>query len=235
MTIIEAIIRSLFTIITLQLLGKLLGSRQISQLSIYEYIIGITVGSVAATMAIDETIPLQIPLIAMIIMVVFTYTIEKLTSKSIILRKLLTGKPVLIIYEGKIIEANLKKNNYDINDLLTQARTAGYFDLSQINYAIMETNGQISFLLKSKYRPSSCNDFKYHPPTDYLQANIIIDGNIMIDALKAIHKDKIWLDRYLKDHHINDINDIILATTDINGKLNIYLKNIQISNEDIFI
>ncbi|MEG1066616.1 MAG: DUF421 domain-containing protein, partial [Erysipelotrichaceae bacterium] len=151
------------------------------------------------------------------------------------LRKLLTGKPVLIIYEGKIIEANLKKNNYDINDLLTQARTAGYFDLSQINYAIMETNGQISFLLKSKYRPSSCNDFKYHPPTDYLQANIIIDGNIMKEALEAIHKDNIWLTKYLKEHHINDIKDILLATSDINGKLNIYLKNTQIKNEDIFI
>ncbi|MDF2685806.1 MAG: hypothetical protein K0S55_987, partial [Clostridia bacterium] len=145
----EIILKAFFSVIVLFLLCKLIGPRLISQMDYYDYIVGITIGSIAAEMAVGHDLPFYIPVIAMVVYAVFTILISILTDKSIIIRRFFSGTPIFLIYKGNIIESNLKKSHYDLNNLLSVCRSNGYFDISKIEYAIMEETGKISFLLKT--------------------------------------------------------------------------------------
>jgi uncharacterized membrane protein YcaP (DUF421 family) len=143
------------------------------------------------------------------------------------------GTPTVLIQEGKILENNLRKMKFDINDMLEEIRSKGYFDLSQVEYAVLEANGEISILPKPEYRPLTPNDMKIKVSKEGLCSNVIIDGKIMYNNLKNIRKDEKWLNKQLKVKGYNDISKILLATIDINDKIVIYERNIDIEPEDI--
>ena len=133
----------------------------------------------------------------------------------------------LYVENGKIIESGLSKCKIDVNELLAEARTSGYFDLTEINYAIMETDGKISFLPFEWAKPSNKKDLKIKTSDSNLVTNLIIDGQILKNNLKNINKDKEWLTHELKVNGYTDINDILLATYDNKNKFTIYNKNIK--------
>ena len=139
------------------------------------------------------------------------------------------GAPTEVIQNGKIIKESLKKIKFDINDLLEECRNNGVFDLTQINYALMEANGELSILLKPEYLPITPNDMKLKPEKNSLVANIIIDKKIMPNNLKQMNKDEKWLLKELKIKGYK-LEDVLLATLDINDKLTIYK---QKENENI--
>ena len=144
--------RSLISLLTLFLVAKLVGKKQISELSLFDYVIGISIGNFAAEMTINLESPEFDGILAVIIFGFIAYTVSLLCMKSIWLRKVIMGTPTIIINEGKIIKKNMKKVRLDINDLLEEARIKGYFDLSEIQYGIMEANGEMSFLPFSKQK-----------------------------------------------------------------------------------
>lgn len=232
--ILEVIIRSLISIILLQILAKLSGPKQISQLTFYDYIVGITIGSIAAVMAIDDQIDWYLCAIAMILYIAVSIFFSWITTKNIKAREVLTGTPHILIFHGKIIEENLKKVHFDVNDLLTQCRIAGYFDVSKIEFAIMETTGNVSFMLKSEENPVTNKDMNKQIEQEELMANVIIDGKIMEENLKSIGKDKFWLVNKVNEHDM-DIKDILLGIANLNNDLYLYNKNVEMNQEHYFL
>lgn len=227
-------IRSVVTIVVLFLLAKVMGKKQISQLNLFDYIVGITIGSVAADISLDLN---KFFLDGVICMLVFGLTgalVSYVTLKSIKLRRFFTGTPSIIIENGKIIEEGLKKVKFDINDLMEELRGAGYFNIDGVAYAVMETNGKISFLPKDGDKPVTKKDMDLKIIPSSLVANIIIDGKIMMNNLKAMNKDEKWLSHELKVLGYKDIDEILLATLDSNDKIMVYKKGISAKYDTIF-
>lgn len=220
------IFRSFIILTILFFLTKLLGKKQVSELSLFDYIIGITVGSIAADVSLDIEKDLLAGLICLSIYCLISYLISKITLKSIRLRRFFVGVPTLLMEDGKIIESGLRKVKLDINEFLAEARVAGYFDIKEINSAIMEINGRISYLPFEKNKPTTKEDMKIKIDETNIIAVLIIDSTYMEKNVKAIGKNKKWLDHELKLLGYNDYNNILLATYD-DKKITVYEKNIK--------
>ncbi len=225
--------RSLFSLIALFLITKLIGRKQVSELSLFDYVIGISIGNFAAEMTINLDVPYTHGIIAVIVFGLSAYIVSFATMKSICLRRWIIGTPILMIQNGKILEKNLRKVMIDVNDLLEQCRSAGYFDLNEIEYAVMEANGKLSILPVSEYKPLTPKDMKIKVSKSCLCANVIIDGNIMKKNLKNMNKTEDWLKQELKVKGYQDTNQILLATLDNQEKLTIYEKNQDIKEYDV--
>lgn len=225
--IINVIERALLSLIALFLSTKIIGKKQVSQLSLFDYVIGISIGNFAAEMTINLESHEIHGIVAVIVFGFVAYLVSILTMKSIYLRRFFMGSPTIIIEHGKIIEDGLKNVKFDINDMLEQCRIKGYFDIKDIEYAIVEANGELSILPKN--RCVNTKDLNLNVKKEGLCANVIIDGKIMINNLKNINKTKKWLLKELKKENKN-INDILLATVDINNNIIFYNKN---NNEQV--
>ncbi len=223
----EVLVRSLVSILVLFFLSKFMGFKQISQLNLFDYIVGISIGSIAAQMAFDPNIPYYATITAMAVYAIIEVSISMLTSKSIKLRRFVTGTPVVVINKGEIIEENLKKIKYDLNDLLTECRINGFFNISDVECAVMETDGRLSFLPKPELRPVNPKDMGLMPAKEGLVSNVIIDGNIMPSALKCCGMDEKWLQKQLSDKKIKDVSQVLLGTVDVNGIFTAFMKNMS--------
>lgn len=231
--LLNVTIRAISSLITLFLVTKMLGKKQVSQLSLFDYVIGISIGNFAAEMTINLEANELNGIWAVILFGLFAYLVSYVTMKSIVLRRFFMGTPTLIVQDGKILEKNLKKVKFDINDMLEEVRSAGYFDLSQVEYALMEANGKLSILPKPEYRPLTPKDMNIKVERESLCANIIIDGKIMHNNLKNMNKNEKWLDNQLKVKGYSNISKILLATIDINEKLVIYERNENVKSRDV--
>ena len=178
MDYVSLVVKSTLSVIALFFLAKLLGKKQLGQLNMFDYVIGISIGNVVAEMSVNKEVVFIDGLIVMVVYTLISLFVTYMTSKSIWTRRFVGGIPVVLIENGKMIEAGLKSVKFDVNDLLEEARINGYFDLSEIEYAIMEANGRVSFLPKSKFQPLTPNDMKQKPPYKGLCANLVIDGVI---------------------------------------------------------
>ncbi len=187
----EIFLRGVLSFIALFLIAELLGTKQISQLTFFDYIVGITVGSVAATMAIDDALPVWYGLIVIGVLGFFTFAIDILCRKSIWARRLFFGRPYSLIDGGKILYRELIRAKFTVNDLLRELRNQGYFNIADVSHAILETNGLLSVLPKSAKRPVTTEDLKLNLPEQGLLANVVIDGQIMDANLRACGKDPI--------------------------------------------
>lgn len=220
----EVILRAILSLITLFLVTKFLGKKQVSQLSLFDYTIGISIGNFAAEMTINLKSNILHGTVAVIVFGIIAYFISILTMKSIVLRRFFMGVPTIIIKDGFLLMEGLKKVKYDVNDFLEQCREQGYFDISQIAYAIMEASGKISILPKSAYRGVNLDDMNIKKDDAFLLSNVIIDGNIMFDNLSSMEKDAEWLLKQLKVKG-KRLDDIILATLDKKDNLLVYEKS----------
>lgn len=226
MDFLMLVIKSVGSLFALFFLTNALGKKQINQLNMFDYVIGISIGNVVAEMTVNKEVLFWDGVIVMGIYSLISILVSFLTNKSIRLRRLISGTPKVLLENGKIIEKNLEKSRLDINEFLEEARICGYFDISEIEYAFMEPNGKISFLPKSKFKPVTPNDIKLKIPYKGICTNVIIDGNIMINNLKSINKTKEWLLTRLEKLNYKRIENLLLVTIDTNEKISIYEKNI---------
>ena len=226
------IYRGLISLVALFLVTKMLGKKQVSQLSLFDYVIGISIGNFAAEMTVNLDTNEINGIVAVLVFGIVAYIVSIATMKSIVLRKFFMGKPTLLIQDGKLLMEGLKKVKFDINDLLEECRGKGYFDISQIAYAVMEINGQISILPKSEYTVPTLKDLNIKGTKPSLCANVIIDSNIMKDILEDMNKDEKWLQHELKTKGI-DLSNVLLATLDENEKLMVYEKNVNVKKYDV--
>lgn len=219
--------RTILVLIILFFITKMMGKKQISELNFFDYIVGITIGSIAADISLDIEKNMIAGIAALFIYGFISYIISFVSIKSILARRFFIGVPTVLVEKGKIIESGLKKSKIDVNDLLMEARENGYFNLDEIDYALMEVNGNISFLPKEKEKPVTKKDMKIKCSNEGLTVNGIIDGKYMVNNMKAINKDKEWLDHELKVNGYDNYDNILLATIDNNYKVTIYEKNVN--------
>ena len=223
MFILKAVLTALGSIIIMFLISKLLGNKQISELNLFDYITGITIGSIASEMAVAEKMKdVWIATIAMLVYGFVTFGLSILTIKSIRARRFFAGTSLILIEDGKIYPENLKTAKLDTSDLLTRARNSGYFDISEISYAILENNGKISFLPKAVEKPITLKDLGREKEDDKLTVNVILDGVIMEGNLKYTGNDEKWLSKEMHKLGFSDVSDIFLGTVDSNNNLRLY-------------
>lgn len=205
---------SLSSAAVLFLLAKLMGNKQLSQLNMFDYITGITIGSIAAEMAtgLDRN-PLE-SVLAMAVYGGLDFLFSVITQKSIKARRLISGRPLVLMHEGKIYRENLKKARMDINDFLTLCRGAGYFSPDGIETAVLEFNGNLSILPAEKSRPVTPEDLSLSPTQQKPMFNVIMDGEILEENLKASGKDAEWLKKQMHAQGFSDIREIFLAVCD---------------------
>ena len=219
--------RTILVLIILFFITKMMGKKQISELNFFDYVVGITIGSIAADISLDIEKNMIAGIAALFIYGFISYIISFVSIKSILARRFFIGVPTVLVEKGKIIESGLKKSKIDVNDLLMEARENGYFNLDEIDYALMEVNGNISFLPKEKEKPATKKDMKIKCNNEGLTVNAIIDSKYMANNMKAINKDKEWLDHELKVNGYDNYDNILLATIDNNYKVTIYEKNVK--------
>lgn len=222
MEIIRVIITSLVSLVVLFILTKLMGNRQVSELTMFDYVIGISIGSIAAEMATELDKPVN-SLVAMVVYAGVAILISFITSKFIKTRRILFGKSVELMKNGEILRKGLKKAHLDLSEFLMQARTAGYFDITDINAAFMEPNGKISFLPFSNARPVNAKDLLLPTKEDEVMVNVIADGVILEKNLKTLGFNKQWLMDNMKKQAVKNEKSVLLATADKNGTLNLFL------------
>ncbi|MCH5317746.1 MAG: DUF421 domain-containing protein [Eubacterium sp.] len=223
MEFLSIVILSTVSFFVLFILSKIMGYRAISELSFFDYVVGITIGNVAAEMATNIDMEWWKGVTVMVIYALFDVLFSILSQKSFYARQFISGTPIVLIYKGKIIKKNMKKARIEINELLSSARVAGYFNIADIEYAIMETKGSISFMPVPLKRPLNPKDFNFAPESEGLTVNVIIDGKIIDDDLKDAGITRKDLIRRVKQQN-KDVKNIFLGTIDSNGVLTLFDK-----------
>lgn len=232
---LKIIILSISSFVVLFFLTKLMGNREMAQLSMFDYIISITIGSIAAEMstALDDNF--IEPLIAMVVYAIGAIIFSFLALHSIKARRFISGTSLILYDNGKIFSKNLKKSKMDLNEFLMQCRTNGYFNLSDIQTAILESNGKLSFIPNTLKRPVTPEDLNLNPNQEFLVTNVIIDGKVLEQNLKNTGNNITWLHNELEKQKAGRIQDILLATCDKDNNLSVYKKINNLENShDMF-
>lgn len=220
---------------------RLMGKRQIGELQPYEFVITIMISDLAALPMQDTKFPLLLGIIPITTLLLMKTLLSQLQLKSQLARKIIDGEPTILIYRSKINFYGLKKQQINIDELMEEIRLAGYFDLSEIQYAILENNGQLSILpsnssssssgggspksdsdicgsLSTKKDKSSSSSTSLSNQEPMLPKILVMDGKVNKNALTTLGKDEEWIKKVLKNHNIHSISDILLALYDTKGK-----------------
>lgn len=214
-TFTRAIVLYLIVLIVMRLMGK----RQIGELQPFELAISIMIADLASVPMTELGIPLTNGIIPILGLLVMDLLISWLNMKSLNFRKIVCGKPSILIYRGKIDEKLLRKERFTINELQERLRGDNIFDIADVEYAILETNGEISVITKPEKNSVTLEDMKIQAKYTGIPYDLVVDGKVMHKNLKAIGKDEKWLDNELKKLKIKSSN-VLIAT--INGKQEIF-------------
>jgi len=218
LTVIGVTVLSAFTLF---LITKVIGRKQLSQLDLFDYVTGITIGSIAAELATELEEPFR-PFLSLLIWAAISVSLSVIGNKYIKSRKIINGQPIVLMKGGKIIRDNFAKCKMDLSEFLMMARQGGYFDLSELDSAVCEYNGKVSFLPKSVKKPVCPEDMKISVSDTGIYKAIIMDGEIMPKALAGLGFDEIWLSRQLDEGKHPKTEDVFLCMCDENGNLEVY-------------
>ncbi len=222
MIVLQAFLTSLFAAIALFLITKLMGYRQISQMSGYDYINGITIGSIAAELAFGGFEKFPTRFIALLVFAAFTFLLSVFTDRSVRLRGLITGKPVILMEKGKLCRENFKKGKLDVHEFLSLCRQQGYFDIAQLDTVYLEPDGRISCSPRPFYRSATPGDLGQQPPAEPLPVEVVTDGVVLHQNLRRLGFEEKWLSRQLSSLNAPPKNKIFLALCNEKGELTVY-------------
>lgn len=221
MDIIKVILTSFFSALILFIIAKIMGHRQVSQLDFFDYITGITIGSIAAELATELETPWK-PAIAMVVYGTIAFLLNLITSKFPRTRKYINGSPAILMSGGKLYRKNMKKAKLDLSEFLMMCREEGYFDLNDIQTAVFENNGKLTVLPKSLNRPATPEDLNLNPKEDNINTEIIMDGRILEENLKRMGLDLTWLNKQLKSQGYRNAKEIYLGLCDKDNQLSLF-------------
>jgi uncharacterized membrane protein YcaP (DUF421 family) len=210
--------------ITLLILTRLLDKTQVGQLTLYEYVSGITIGSLAATIAASDPEKLWSNYYDLILFVILTYIVSVCTMKSRPFRTLIEGSPSIIIENGRIIKETMKSLRLDLDQLNALLRGKDIVDIAEIQYAILETTGEMSIIKKSAFQPLTKSDMNIHLTDPTFPVELIMDGEIIEENLKSQNLTHTWLAEQLKLRNIKSASNIMYAVIDSKGQLFISAK-----------
>lgn len=222
MELLKVVLASMLSAATLFIIAKIIGHKQVSQLDFFDYITGITIGSIAAEVATTLESPWWKPTVAMVVYGAITVILSILTSKFPRTRKFINGTPTIIMDNGKLYRNNMKKSKLELSEFMLLCRQAGYFNLSDIQTAVFEYNGKLTILPVSTKRPVNSEDMGLSPEPEYINTEVIMDGKILDDNLKRMGLDTTWLQRQLEKQNIHSSKEVFLGICDKNNKLTVY-------------
>ena len=233
MDFLHTLIAAPVSIAVLFIISKLIGNKQMSNLNMFDYINGITIGSIAAEMAVNDKSVFWNGLIALVIYGAVAIILSFLSQKSIALRRFFTGKTIVLYDNGKIFKKNLVTAKLDMNEFLAMLRDKGYFCLDDVQTILLEQSGHMSVLPKESKRPVTPDDLKIRVHQTVAEAVIILDGKIMEKNLEGTGNNLIWLKKQLKEQN-KKVEEIFLAVCDNTNSLKIYNISDENPTNDIF-
>ena len=210
MDAVKVILTSLLSVAALFVITKIMGHKQVAQLDFFDYVSGITIGSIGAELATELEKPYK-PLIALVIYGLVSLLLNLLSHKMPKTRKYINGTPTILMNAGKIYRKNLKKSNLDLSEFLLLCREQGYFELDEIQTAVFEHNGKLSILPKAANRPATPEDLKIEAKTVEVGVEVIMDGRVMGENLSRIGRDANWLTKQLKSQGHKDAKELFLG------------------------
>ncbi|MBU5672995.1 DUF421 domain-containing protein [Paenibacillus brevis] len=215
---LEVVVRTLASALVLFILTRLLGKRQISQLSFFEYVTGITIGSITAYLSVDVDNHWSLGLISMGVWFLVSLGIEYLQIKSVKARNWIDSKSTVLIKGGKILEENLKKEKLTNDELLEQLRKKSIFQAAQVEFAVIEPDGEINALLKKEYQPITPSSLGVKVAPEQEPQTVIVDGNIMDEPLATSGYSRQWLHTELEKLGVS-LDNVNIAQVDSFGQL----------------
>ena len=221
MEIINVLLTSLLSVGALFAIAKIMGHKQMSQLDFFDYISGITIGSIAAELATELEEPLN-PLIAIGVYGAVAVLLTRITSLFPKTRKFINGTPTILMNNGKIYRENMKKSKLDLSEFMAMCRQQGYFNLNDIQTAVFEFNGKLSILPVSKKRPANPEDLNLSPAPEYIQTEVVMDGRVLEENLKRMGLDDRWLYKQLQEQGYKKAGEVFLALCDENKQLTVF-------------
>lgn len=223
--LIETVLQTLLSFFSILFIARILGRQQVAQLTMHEYINGITFGSIAATLATDLNERTWVHLVGLFIFGGLTLLMSYISLKNRAASKILQGEPILVIQDGHILEKNLLRFHYTVDDLNHLLRKKDVFNIMDVKYAILETTGEISVVKVAQKENVKAGDMFLHTTQEELSTEIIVTGNIINQNLKKRNVTFEWLMGELKRLGVKDIKDIYFATLDNNNHIYIDYKN----------
>lgn len=227
MSAIELLFRTVFIFLLLFLLARLLGRKLISKMTFFDYVSGITLGSLCANIILNNNLNLKVMVISPIFFMLLSVIFGIVAMKSLKARKWINSEPHIIIRNGSINEGNMKKLRLTSDALLMLLRKKNIFYLNEIDIAIMETDGTLSVLKKTQYLPATKQDLKVPSKSRGIPQVIINDGILIRKNLENTDKDEEWLNTVLKSRGISSIKEVFLAQIDEDNSIHIEVKENQ--------
>ena len=211
--------RTLILFILVVITMRVMGKRQIGELQPFELAVAILISELAAVPMQNTGIPLVNGIIPILTLLIAQMALSFIALKSTKARGIICGRPSILIENGKILEKELKKEMFTLNDLLEQLRINNTPNIADVEFAILETNGQLSIIPKSQKRAINAEDLNISTNYEGLPLDLIVDGNINYDNLKKAKLDVPWLEDELKKFGINTIENVLFASLDSQGNL----------------
>lgn len=221
MEFLKIVFTAVLSAASLFIIAKVMGHKQMSQLDFFDYITGITIGSIAAELATELERPLY-PLIAMVVYGIITFVLTQITSRFPTMRKYINGTPTILMNNGKIYRKNLKKAKLDLTEFMVLCRQEGYFNLKDIRTAVFEYNGRLTVLPVSTKRPATPEDLNIIPKPEHIMTEFIMDGKVLTENLKRRGLDNIWLQKELAMQGYRNPKQIFLCLCDEENQLTVF-------------
>lgn len=225
MEIIKVILTALLSLASLFIITKIMGHKQVAQLDFFDYVNGITIGSIGAELATELEKP-YMPLIALVVYCAVSLILNLLAHKLPQTRKYINGTPTILFNDDKLYRPNLKKAKIDLSEFMLLCREQGYFDLNEIQTAIFEHNGKLSILPKATFRPATPGDLNISVKATQIGVEVIMDGRIMGENLTRMGRNEKWLQKQIKSQGFKDVSKIFLGIYRADeNKLTLYPNN----------
>ena len=210
MDMIKVIWTALLSVAALFIITKIMGHKQVAQLDFFDYVSGITIGSIGAELATELEEPYR-PLIALAVYGFSSLVLNLLAHKIPRTRKYINGTPTILMDGDKLYRKNLKKAKLDLSEFMLLCREQGYFDLGEIQTAVFEHNGKLSVLPKAEARPATPEDLKIPAKVAHIGIEVIMDGRVMGENLSRMGRDERWLKKELQSQGYTDVTEIFLG------------------------
>lgn len=211
-------IRSIILYVAVLISLRVMGKGEIAEMNCFDLVITLLIAEVASTPMENNDIPLLYGIASLIGLVFIQTVISVISLKFRSISRFVSGKPSILINKGKIDYKILKKEKITIDELLEQLRIQGYFNIKYVQYALLETDGNLSIVPTTNYNSTPSVEYKHMP------ISLIQDGKIIKESLKSIQEDETWLNNILKSHHIDNIKDVLLCVLDEYDKIFIQKK-----------
>ncbi|MTI60980.1 MAG: DUF421 domain-containing protein [Firmicutes bacterium] len=232
--IIEVILQTILAFFAILFFTRLIGKKQIAELTFYDYINGITFGSIAATLATDISQKTWQHFIGLLLFAALTFLMQYITLKNRTALKVIEGEPTVLIHKGKILEKNMRETRINMEDLLSELRLNNIFDIRDVHYAILETDGKLSVLPNADKKPLTPSDIKQSGQEDAVNSEIIVDGKIIKQNIKQHGLNSKWLTEQLKNNNIEKVEDVVYAAYNpIDGSLYFDLREDKLGKDKL--